>query len=237
EQDVPPVRTSAGVSAAAVAVGVAAAGPLGAVHPGYRPAAGPVPDLRALRARAAGLPASRSADDGGAAPVWVLRRGPVVAEDRAEDPRGRGVPGDCRGWASRPLANQQLPASAPGGAGRPLCGGSVLVPEGRTGETWLGRAGRNEGESERVQAQGDELRAHEERRPKAARKGLRVAGQGRAGRRGRGRRLRQGPQRRRATGGSPSCEGPGRANPPTDEGAGRGDEAAAGSGDGSQGQR
>src|SRR6185437_2297171 len=115
-------------------------------------------------------------------------------------------------------------------------GGSVLVPEGRTGETWLGRAGRYEGESERFQAQGDELRAHEERRPKAARKGLRVTGHGRAGRRGRGRRLRQGSQRRRTAGGSPSREGPGRTNPPTAEGAGRRDKAAARSGDSSQGQ-
>src|SRR6185369_14700613 len=115
DEDLPPVRAAPELPLAAVAAGLAAGGAPRLLHPRSRGAARSVAHLRVLRARGARLPAPSPTDDDGAALVRVLRGRAVVAEDRAQDARGRGVPGDRGRPAPGPHLRERVPAHPPRG--------------------------------------------------------------------------------------------------------------------------
>src|SRR6185437_3180699 len=105
-------------------------------------------------------------------------------------------------------------------AGGAVCAGTAPLPSGRDGEAWPRVARRDEGESERVEAQGDELRAHAEGRAATPREGRGVAeSSSSSGRRG-GQSARQAQARRRVAGGPSARPGSARANRRAESGAG-----------------
>src|SRR5271170_7839647 len=93
-------------------------------------------DLRLLRAGPSRSTAVSPGDDGGVAGVRILRGCAVVAEDRAEDVRGRCVPSAGGGAASGPHANLGVPAYPCEGAGGPVHAGAQALHEGWAGEAW-----------------------------------------------------------------------------------------------------
>ena len=118
-------------------------------------------DCRQLHERA-GSAAVRSADDDGAASAWLCERHLLVAADR-QGGGGAGGLHDDRGGRPAGLPHDLgVPPAAPEGAGRAVRAGVEAGREGRAGEARARCARRHQDQGERVQAQGDELRAHEE---------------------------------------------------------------------------
>ena len=107
----------------------------------------------------AGSAAVRSADDDGAASARLCERHLLVAADR-QGGGGAGGLHDDRGGRSAGLPHDLgVPPAAPEGAGRAVRAGVEACREGRVGEARARGARRHQDQGERVQAQGDELRA------------------------------------------------------------------------------
>lgn len=134
EQDVPSVQPRPVVPPAAVATRVAARRPPRLLHPRSRGRAESPPDLRALRERAAGLSAAQPADDGGIAAVRLRGGRSIVPQDRTEDLRGRGLPGELCGRAPRSHANQRVPQDPPEGHRIAVRAGAETLREVQAGE-------------------------------------------------------------------------------------------------------
>ena len=88
-----------------------------------------------------------------------LRRGGVLPTNRPAAPRGHSLPGaGCEQHAGFPH-HLGLPKGQSGCAVGPVHAGIGVVPAGGTGEAGSRGVGRHQGEGQRIQAQGDELRS------------------------------------------------------------------------------
>ena len=121
-------------------------------------------DLSEITARyggRAGQPSLQSEDDGQGAALWLLNRGGVLPKNRHAAPRGHRLPGpggqQHAGFPHR-LRPSQRPSGGPGESVRASAG---PVPAGRAGQAGPRGTGRDQGQSQRLQAQGDELSAYE----------------------------------------------------------------------------
>ena len=121
--DVPSLRTGSDAAVAGGPAGVVAGGPLGA--PRQRPG-GRCGFDGVLRAVCGGRSAQRAlctADDGEGAAVCVCDGGVLVARDRAEAGRGRGVPGSGGGQLPATSDAVRVPAAALVGLQGAVCSG------------------------------------------------------------------------------------------------------------------
>src|ERR1017187_8383138 len=172
-------------------------------------------DLREVRSGGwAGTVGVRSADDGPGADLRLLPGGGEFAADRAGDVRGRGVPVFGGRPASGSRHDRGVSAGAVDVSGAALRAGFAVVPAGGAGEAGARGAGRDEDQGQRLEAQGDELRADGEGGEGISRGSAGAAGGGGAGGRGRRREIRERETRGRTT------EGTGAAGEPVSEDSG-----------------
>ena len=181
-QDVSGVVDRAALAAAAVGAGACALESRGALRPrvGAR-GARPEHDLRGLR-RGARCAAVSSDDDDGAASVCVFAGGVLVAEDRASVRGARGFHGGDGVAAAGLSDGEQVPAAASAGARRSFQTSSPALPEGGDGDAGACGPRWDEDQSQREQAQGDELRADAQGRSAAGGGGEAVVFRSRGGR-------------------------------------------------------
>ena len=198
EQDLPSLAGGPAAASAAVGDGVRARGARGALcaQPGSR-RAGPFGDPCGLWG-GAGLSAVSSGDDDGASALRLQPRGLFLAAARAGVRGAAGLPGGDGDEPAGPPDDLRVPAAASCGLVGSVRAGAEAVPGGGTGAAGPCRAGRDEDRGQRLQAQGDELRADEEGGSGAEGGGGRLARGGRSGGRRGGRPARRGPRRRDA---------------------------------------
>jgi hypothetical protein len=193
-QAVQGVRPAPGPAAAPVAGRLAAPGPPRPVRrrPGRRragPGAGPGRLHRQAR-----LPALRSEADAASVDLRLHHRGALLAGDRAKVRRRHRVPVPGRRQGPGLPLDLAVPPPPPGRPRRPFHPVAAPRAEARHGQDGPPRPGRHQARSERLQAQGDELRPPGRQGGADRGRDRRSGGPGRRpARRRRGHRHRRGP--------------------------------------------
>src|SRR6184192_2913616 len=152
-EQLPTVPTGAELPAAAVAERLAPGKAPGVLHLRSGGRDGSERVVRATRReRSAGEPALSPGDDAQDPDLWVCDGNVLVAADRAEDRRGRGVPSAGSGELSAASDDLRLSAGAPSEVRRAVQASRSDRQEQRSDQAGPCGHRRNEGQSERQSA-------------------------------------------------------------------------------------